>query len=77
MGALTKTQGSVLKEEKVYSPVNDVDIKKHLKESHIWKLCYKSEELTKDVLKKHTVMYEYTVKFDGLTPVQVTNVKSL
>ena len=77
MGILEKSSNSVLKEEKVYSPVNDTNIKKNLNGSDIWKLCYKHEDLTKDVLKKHLAMFEYTIKFDGLKPVQVTNVKSL
>ena len=66
---------SKLVDEKVYSPVNDVDIKKHLNESPIWKSAFKKEELTQDILKKHNIMYEYSIKFDGLKPAQLTGVK--
>lgn len=73
MGILSGT--SKLVDEKVYSPVNDVDIKKHLNESPIWKLCYKHEDITKEVRSKHNVIYEYSIKFDGVKPVQFTGVK--
>jgi hypothetical protein len=66
---------SNLIDEKVYSPVNDADIKKHLNESEIWKNAFKKEELTKEVLNKYPNMYEYSVKFDGLKPVQLSGVK--
>ena len=62
-------------EEKVYSPVNDTEIKKDVFNSEIWKQAYKKEELTNDVTNKLGHIFEYTIKFDGLTPVQVTNVK--
>ena len=65
-----------LKEEKVYSPFDDVNIKKNLNDSQIWKNAYKKEELTLEVLNRFpNGMVEYTIKFDGLTPVQVTNIK--
>lgn len=66
---------SNLIDEKVYSPVHDVDIKKHLNESEIWKNAFKKEELTKEVLNKYPNMFEYSVKFDGLKPVQLAGVK--
>ena len=63
--------------EKVFSPVNDVNIKKNLKDSPIWKNCYKEDEINRDVLQKHNTMYVYTIKFDGVTPIQVTKVSTL
>jgi hypothetical protein len=75
MGLLSKMMGSSLVDEKVYSPVNDTDIRKHLNESEIWKTAFKMEELTKEVLNKYPNMMEYSVKFDGLKPVQLTGVK--
>jgi len=75
MGLLSKMMGSSLVDEKVYSPVNDTDIRKHLNESEIWKTAFKKEELTKEVLNKYPNMMEYSVKFDGLKPVQLTGVK--
>lgn len=64
-----------LVEEKVFSPVHDADIAKHLNESLIWGNCFKEEELTRDVLDKNPGMYEYTIKFDGLKPTQVTKIR--
>lgn len=75
MGILNKVFGSKLIDEKVYSPVNDVNIKKNLNGSEIWKNAFKKEELTKDVMAKYPNMYEYSVKFDGLVPVQLTGVR--
>lgn len=75
MGLLSKMMGSGLVDEKVYSPVNDIDIRKHLNESEIWKNAFKKEELTKEVLNKYPNMFEYSIKFDGLKPVQLTGVK--
>ena len=63
--------------EKVYSPVNDPKVKSNLIDSPIWKNCYKVEEVTNEVLKKHNnIFYIYSIKFDGLTPVQVTKVET-
>lgn len=62
-------------DERVFSPVNDTNIRTNLNESPIWKNAFKLEELTNEVKTKHPMMFEYTIKFDGLTPVQVTNVK--
>lgn len=62
-------------DEKVFSPVNDTEIKNNLNDSPIWKNAFKLEEITPDVKSKHPMMFEYSIKFDGLTPVQVTNVK--
>ena len=61
---------------KVYSPVNDENIQKDLNGSPIWKKAYHESEV--DVAQKnHTEVYEYSVKFDGLKPVQLTGVKKL
>lgn len=73
MGLLNKMKGKLV-DEQVFSPVYDVDIKKHLNESEIWKNAFKKEELTKEVLAKYPRMYEYTIKFDGLKPVQVSGI---
>ena len=57
-------------DEKVYSPVNDTDIKTNLNDSPIWKNAYKHEELTTDVLNKFPKgMFEYTIRiFDTISP---------
>jgi len=62
-------------EEKVYSTVHDADIAKHLNESLIWGICFKQEDLTKEILDNNPGMYEYTIKFDGLKPAQVTKIR--
>jgi len=61
---------------KVYSPIKDDNIKKELNGSPIWKQAYHEDEVV-EAQKKHNIMFEYTVKFEGLTPVQVTKVKKI
>lgn len=56
--------------EKVYSPINDQKIRQNLNNSPIWSECYREEEI-KDVSKP---LYCYSIKFDGLVPIQVTKV---
>lgn len=72
---MAKKTESTLIEEKVYSPIHDADIAKHLNESDIWGTCFKAEELSREVLDKNPGMYEYTIKFDGCKPVQVTKIR--
>jgi len=55
--------------EKVYSPIEDKNIKRNLQHSPIWKNCYKEDET-----KPNGMMYIYTIKFDGLKPIQVTKI---
>lgn len=61
---------------KVYSPVEDKGIRNDLQNSPIWRTAYHKEDL-EDAVKKHNQIFEYSIKFDGLKPVQVTNVKKL
>jgi hypothetical protein len=56
---------------KVYSPVFDKDIRKNINGSPIWEEAYHESEI-KDVKKQLT---EYTFKFEGLVPVQLTKMK--
>lgn len=56
---------------KVYSPIFDRDIRKDINNSPIWGEAYHESEIG-DVKKPLT---EYTFKFDGLTPVQLTKMK--
>lgn len=63
--------------EKVYSPIKDNALKANLKTSPIWKTCYKEEDLNRDILMKHERMYVYTIKFDGVTPVQLSGVTEM
>lgn len=66
-----------MKDEKVYSPIEDKEIRSNVQKSPIWTgFRYHADELA-DAKKKHEVLYEYSIKFDGLKPVQVTNVQKL
>lgn len=62
---------------KVYSPVEDKKIRENINNSPIWKgLRYHIDEL-EAAKSAHTILYEYTFKFEGLKPVQLTGVKKL
>lgn len=61
---------------KVLSPVQDKKIRENLNESPIWKKAYHEDEI-KIAEKENSELYEYSIKFEGLTPVQVTGVKKL
>jgi hypothetical protein len=57
--------------QKVISPIKDDKIKSNLLNSPIWKECYhEDEELPQD-----KELYCYTIRFDGLTPIQLTKLK--
>ena len=63
--------------EQVYSPIDDrKHIKKNLKNSSIWNNCYTKDEHL-DVLSGYDQMFCYSIKFDGLTPIQVTKTKKV
>jgi hypothetical protein len=61
---------------KVYSPVEDKKIQNDLSNSPIWKISYHKDEVDA-AMKKHNQMFEYSIKFDGLKPVQVTNIRKV
>jgi hypothetical protein len=62
---------------KVYSPIEDKKIREHLQDSPIWKgLRYHIDELTEAKLK-HSDLFEYSFKFDGLKLVQFTGMKKV
>lgn len=61
---------------KVYSPVEDKDIRTNLKDSPIWAQSYNESELF-DAKKKHAQLFEYLIRFDGLKPVQVNKITKL
>lgn len=63
--------------EKVISPVFDKKINSNINESPIWKKAYKPEELTEEVRNMHPVWYEYTIKFDGVKPIQMTKMREI
>lgn len=62
---------------KVYSPIEDKKIRETMSDSPIWKgLRYHIDELA-IAKEKHPTLYEYTFKFEGLKPVQITGVKKI
>jgi hypothetical protein len=61
---------------KVISPVNDKDIRTNLNGSPIWKQAYHESEINV-AQKAHTELFEYLIKFEGLRPVQVNDVRKL
>ena len=64
-----------MKTEKVYSPIEDKKIRENLQDSPIWRgLRYHESELA-EAEKKHPILYEYSIKFDGLKAIQVTDIK--
>jgi hypothetical protein len=65
-----------MEDVKVYSPVEDKGIRENLNGSPIWKKAYHKEDLPR-VQAANAVVFEYSIKFNGLTPVQVTDVKKL
>jgi hypothetical protein len=60
--------------EKVYSFIKDPNIHKDLNNSPIWKECFKTFD---EIGEKKGILYEYTIKFNGLKPTQVTNIKEI
>jgi len=59
-----------MKTEKIYSPILDTNISKNINKSPIWDDCFHEEEEK----PSGTPLICYTIKFDGLTPVQVTKI---
>lgn len=61
--------------EEIYSPIEDLEMSKNLGDSPVWKLCFRKEELNTVDAQKHREMWKYSVKFDGLIPVQLTKIE--
>jgi len=62
----------------VYSPVEDKKIKTNIDTSPIWAKgkAYNEEEFMQNP-KRYPFWWKYSFYFDGLKPVQVTNVKKI
>lgn len=83
---MSKKKKDQLITEKVYSPIDDKQIGKglviddsrmsNLFNSPIWKRCYHSEDYPQ-CLSEHTHMFVYTIRFDGLRPIQFSGVKKI
>jgi hypothetical protein len=62
--------------EIVYSPIKDEDIKNHLDSSDIWNSAFTEDEYN-EWKNSHNHWFKYTIKFDGLRPIQCTNIQPL
>ena len=60
--------------EKVFSKVDDKNIKNDVMNSPIWKNCKHYEDVTS---KEERGGFLYTVMFDGVTPVTCTKMQKL
>ena len=63
--------------EIVISPVRDEKINSNINGSSVWKKAYKPEEITEEIRAKHNAWYEYTIRFDGVKPVQLTKFREI
>jgi hypothetical protein len=66
----------VMETIKVYSPIEDKEIRNNLKDSAIWKQAYHADELPM-ARAKYREMFEYIIKFDGLMPIMVNKITKL
>lgn len=64
-------------DEKVISPIKDEKINSHINTSEIWKKAFKIEELNEKTRGMHPAWYEYTIRFDGLKPLQMTKFREI
>lgn len=65
-----------MKTEIVYSTIVDPNIKKDVQNSPIWADCKHSDDMSEKTLRSGNYT-AYTIKFDGLIPKQVTNIKTI
>ena len=64
-------------DEKVISPIKDDKFNSHPNESPIWDKAFKIEELDERTRGMHPAWYEYTIRFNGLKPIQLLKMKEL
>ena len=67
---------AILETVKVYSSIEDKEVRTNLGDSPIWKQAYHESEY-KEALKKHAQMFEYSFKFEGLKPIMLTKMSKL
>jgi len=58
----------------IISPVLDSKIQEHINESPIWHNAYHEEEITDEIYRKYNSWHMYSVKFEGLEPIQCTKI---
>jgi hypothetical protein len=61
--------------EVVWTPTKHVG--KDLKNSPLWDGCFREDEMTPDIQRSNKKWYVYTIKFDGLVPIQITKTKEI
>jgi len=75
MGILDN-KNSNMKDEKIYSPIEDKQIRANLNDSPMWAKTYHESDL--ELAKsKNPVLFEYVIRFDGLKPTQVLKVSKV
>jgi hypothetical protein len=67
---------ATLEPVKVYSPVEDKEVRTNLGKSPIWKQAYHETELA-IARRLHATLFEYSFKFEGLKVAQFTGFKKL
>jgi len=65
-----------MKEEIIVSPILDSNIQDHIGSSPVWNNAFKKDEITLELYRKYPSWYAYSIKFNGLTPVQLTKLES-
>jgi len=75
MGILDKFTSN-MKDEKIYSPIEDKQIRANLQDSPMWAKTYHETDLAL-AKSKHPVLFEYVIRFDGLKPLMVTKVSKV
>lgn len=61
--------------ETVISSVYDDKIQNHITESPIWLRAYHESEMTNEIYQKSDSWYKYSIKFNGLIPMQCTKIE--
>ena len=68
---------AILEPVKVYSPVEDKEVRTNLGNSPIFKGARYHESELALAQKNHAILYEYNFKFEGLKVAQFTGMKKL
>ena len=64
-----------MKDVIVFSPVENTS--KDIATSAIWKNAWHKEEIDVQAMNKWSTWWKYTIKFDGLLPIQLTKTQKL
>jgi len=64
------------KDEMVYSPIEDKNLKNDLQNNPIWKNCFHKEEY-EEAKDKYPRWFLYSIRFDDLKPIQLLKVSNI